>query len=261
MPGVVVGGQEQTLRVPQETRGFGQFEKSQFVVVSHQHRLDVGGQGAVVDGGGRLVLLLHAGDARLPQLPAQPVAADDEHLAADLHHVAQVQRGAVGRAEDLLQQHVGEAQAEELVHVVLPRPGGVVGDEHDVLAAADQRAHHLGRAADRLLAVPDDAVAVEQEEVLRLHQAPDLRTSDLLAAFEGARHPGVSLRLLRVSPASAPPRGELAHNAVESRENWWMSEKSHRIVAAVTRTQPGRHKHWCLVTPTSSAAANHSAAI
>lgn len=207
VPGVVVGGQEQTVRVPQVARSFGQFEKSQFIVVSHQHRLDVRGQGAVIDGGVRIVRLLHAGDARLLQLPAQPVAAEDEHLSADFDHVPQVERGAVGRAEDLLQHHVREAEPVELVHVILARPGAVVGDEHHPLSVPDQRVHHLRRARDGLLSVPDDPVAVEQEEVLRLEQISDLRTSNFLAAFEtkGARHPGGFLGPFRVSPASGYP--------------------------------------------------------
>lgn len=223
VPGVVVGGQEQTVRVPQVARRFGQFEKSQLVVMPHQHRLDVRGQGAVVDGGVGLVRrLLHAGDARLLQLPAQPVAAHDEHLAADLDHVPQVESRAVGRAEDLLQHHVGEAQAAELVHVILARPGAVVGDEHHVLAAPDERVDHLDGARDRLLPVPDDPVAVEQDEVLGREQIPDLRSPDFLAAFEGkgARHAGGFLGLLRLSAASGSPCPKLVHHAVDEAEEW-----------------------------------------
>lgn len=218
MPGVVVGSQEQTVRVPQVARRLGQFEKSQLVVVSHQHRFDVRGQGAVVYGGIGLVrLLLHAGDASLLQLSAQPVAADDEHLAADLHHVPQVESRAVRRAEDLLQHHVGETQAAELVHVILAGPGAVVGDEHHVLAALDEGVDHLHGARDRVLPVPDDPVAVEQDEVLGCEQIPDLRSSYFLAAFErkGARHAGVFLGLLRLLAASGSPSLELVHNAVE----------------------------------------------
>lgn len=207
MPGVVVGGQEQAVRVLQVARGFGQFEEGQFVVVPHQHRLHICSQGAVVDGGVGVVGLFQAGDARLLQLPAQPLAADDEHLPADLHHVSQVQSRAVRRAEDLLQHHVGEAQPGELVHVIFPRPGGVVGDEHHVFPVADERVDHLGGAGDGVLSVPDDPVAVEEEEVLRLQQAPYLRTSNFLAAFEakGARHSGVFLVFFRLSASTDAP--------------------------------------------------------
>ena len=241
MPRVVVGGQEQTVRVPQVARGFGQFEKSHLVVVSHQHRLHVRSQGAVIDGGAGVVRLLHAGDARLLQLPAQSVAADDEHLAADLDDVPQVQSRAVRRAEDLLQHHVGEAQPAELGHIILAGPGAVVGDEHHVLAVADQRAHHLRRARDRVLPVPYDPVAVEQDEVLRLQQISQLRTSNLLAAFEakGARHPGFFLGLLRLSPASGPPCQRPVHNVLEAAGEATRRKKTNRRLG-ITLQSP-----WC----------------
>lgn len=184
VPRVRISGQKQALRVPQVAAGFGQFHEGKILVVAHQHSLDIRIQRTVRDVGTRLLVpdLLHDVHPSILQLPHHPAASDHIHLPLDPRHVPQVRGGAVRRAEDLLLRHVREAQAAELLHVALPGPGAVVGDEEHPLAPLFEQAHHLRSSGHGRLAVPDDAVAVEQHVVLRVQQVPELRAAERHAA-------------------------------------------------------------------------------
>ncbi len=191
MPGVRVSGKEQALRVPQVTAGFGELHEGEVLVVSHQHRIHIRVQRAGVDAGARLrVLLLHHRHPGVPQLLHHPAAADHVHLPPQPRNVAQVRRGAVRRAEDLLLRDVREAEAAELLHVVHPRPGAVVGNEEHAFAALLEQTDHLRSSGNGRFSVPDDAVAVEQHVVFRVQQVPDLSAPERHAAPAAAAcHP------------------------------------------------------------------------
>ena len=83
---------------------------------------------------------------------------------------SEVRGGGEGGGKDLLGGDL-EPQAEELLEVARAGLGGVVGDEDEPLAQLAEHGDGLGDALDEGVALPDDAVAVEDERLDGINQA------------------------------------------------------------------------------------------
>mmetsp|Transcript_8310 Transcript_8310/g.36764 ORF Transcript_8310/g.36764 Transcript_8310/m.36764 type:complete len:327 (-) Transcript_8310:103-1083(-) len=101
----------------------------------------------------------------------------DASLANDVHLLVlgevdglEVRGGGEGGGKDLLGGDL-EPQAEELLEVARAGLGGVVGDEDEPLAHLAEHGDGLGDALDEGVALPDDAVAVEDERLDGINQA------------------------------------------------------------------------------------------
>mmetsp|Transcript_33356 Transcript_33356/g.111310 ORF Transcript_33356/g.111310 Transcript_33356/m.111310 type:complete len:221 (-) Transcript_33356:45-707(-) len=93
--------------------------------------------------------------------------ADDVHLLAALLELGLLQVGGGGKrgGEDLFGLRLLQSERLELAKVALPGLGRVVCDEEDLLARRTQHCQDGRHLVDERVALPDDAVAVKDEDV------------------------------------------------------------------------------------------------
>lgn len=168
---VAVGADEEAVGAAQEVaQRLAQLGVAEVLVEAHQHgahrRLQrrlgpVCGRGAGQVGG--------AGpEVRDPgglQLGGERGAAQHVGGGAGRQGLAEVAGGAEGRAENVAGLGGREAEAPQLLGVSDPRAAAVVGHVAQPLARRRQTAQGCRRAAQRRLAAPQHAVAVEQQRV------------------------------------------------------------------------------------------------